>query len=124
MSVNEAIKKRRSIRIYEEGAKISDEHIKEILEAGMLAPSARNSRPWEFLIVKNREKLDEITNIPDSHYNMLKTASIAIIVCANLELSYKEFFPQDCAAATQNILLQSAELGLRNMLVWNISQRR
>ena len=112
MSVNEIIKKRKSIRAYKEGAVVTDDAIKTILEAAMLAPSARNTRPWEFIIVKNRDKLESITSLPNSHYNMLKTASLAIIVCANMEQQVGGFFPQDCAAATQNILLQSAELGL------------
>jgi nitroreductase len=110
--VNEIIKKRKSIRKYEDGLKVTDEQIREILEAGMLAPSAVNSRPWEFIVVKNPEILNKISNLPNSHYDMVEKAGLAIVVCANLDLQYKDFFPQDCAAATQNILLQSAELGL------------
>ena len=80
MSVNEVIKKRKSIRNYKQGETVTEEQIKTILEAGMLAPSACNSRPWEFMVVRNREKLEEITNIPNSHYDMLKTASMAIML--------------------------------------------
>ena len=109
-----AIKDRKSIRKYVHEATVSDEQIKELLEAAMLAPSACNSRPWKFIVVQNRVKLDKITTI-HSHTQMLATASCAIIVCADLNLQSgisEGFFPQDCGAATQNVLLQAVELGL------------
>ena len=109
-----AIKNRKSIRNYVSEANVSDEQIKELLEAAMLAPSACNSRPWAFIVVQNRETLDKITKI-HLYTQMLTTASCAILVCADLNLQSgvsEGFFPQDCGAATQNILLQAAELGL------------
>jgi nitroreductase len=65
-------------------------------------------------VVQNREKLYDITKI-HPYTQMLTTASCAVIVCADLNLQSgvsKGFFPQDCGAATQNILLQATELGL------------
>jgi len=109
-----AIRDRKSIRKYVHGANVSEEQIKELLEAAMLAPSACNSRPWEFIVVQKRAILDKIPTI-HSHTQMLATASCAIVVCADLNLQSgisEGFFPQDCGAATQNILLQAAELGL------------
>jgi len=110
----EAIRGRKSIRNYVSKANVSEEQIKELLEAAMLAPSACNSRPWAFIVVQNRKTLETITKIHPSA-QMLTTASCAIIVCADLNLQSgvsEGFFPQDCGAATQNILLQAAELGL------------
>jgi nitroreductase len=46
---------------------------------------------------------------------MLKTASLAIVICAFPDVQEgiaAGFYPQDCAAATENILLQATELGL------------
>ncbi len=109
-----AIKDRKSVRNYVPEATVSDEQIKELLEAAMLAPSACNSRPWAFIVVQNRDKLNKIPTI-HSHTQMLTTANCAILVCADLNLQSgisEGFFPQDCGAATQNILLQAAELGL------------
>ncbi|MDR2203217.1 MAG: nitroreductase family protein [Nitrososphaerota archaeon] len=114
MVIIKAIKDRKSIRNYAHEASVSDEQIKELLEAAMLAPSACNSRPWEFIVVQNKDKLDKITKI-HPYTQMLTTANCAIIVCADLNLQSgvsEGFFPQDCGAATQNILLQAAELGL------------
>jgi len=112
--VIKAIKDRKSIRNYVPKANVSEEQIKELLEAAMLAPSACNSRPWTFIVVQNREKLEAITKI-HPHTQMLTTASCAIVVCADLNLQSgisEGFFPQDCGATTQNILLQATELGL------------
>ena len=46
---------RRSIRKYSE-REISDEDIKDIIESGILAPSAKNRQPWKFIVVKGRQK--------------------------------------------------------------------
>ena len=46
---------RRSIRKYSE-REISDEDIRDIIESGILAPSAKNRQPWKFIVVKGRQK--------------------------------------------------------------------
>lgn len=114
LNIVEAIRTRRSIRKYKQNTQVTEEQIKLLLEAAMMAPSACNTRPWEFVVVRSRDKLDELA---DAHpyAKMLSTASLAIIVCA-LPATQKDiamgYFPQDCAAATQNILIQAAALGL------------
>jgi len=111
MNVSEAIKNRRSIRKYKSGIKIPDEHIKTILEAGMMAPSAKNSRPWEFVVLKSEEAKEKALNI-HPYAKHLKDASVGIIVCAKPCDGVAEgFFPQDCGASIENILLQALDLG-------------
>lgn len=113
MNTLEAIRSRRSIRKYKKGAVIPKEDIKQILEAAMMAPSACNSRPWEFVVVENQEKLQEIHAV-HPYTSMLNTASLAIVICGRPDLQKgicEGFFPQDCGAAAQNILLAAAELG-------------
>jgi len=118
MTALEAIKNRRSIRKFKAGAEVTDEQIKIMLEAAMLAPSACNTRPWEFIVIKDRDILDQIRKV-HPHTSMLETASLAIIVVAlpDVQEAYKEgmpkgYYPQDCGAATQNILLAATALGL------------
>ena len=110
MNVSEAIRNRRSIRKYKAGNEISDEHIKKILEAAMFAPSAKNTRPWEFLVLKSEEAKQKAMNI-HPYAKHLKDASIGIIVCAKPSDVAEGFFPQDCGAAIQNMLLEALELG-------------
>ena len=110
--MNEIIKSRRSIRRYDPTKPVSKEQLNTLLEAAMFAPSACNSRPWEFIAVTNREMLDEIAHI-HPYAQMCVTAAAAIIVVAVPQEGVPAgYFPQDCGAATQNILLQAAELGL------------
>ena len=61
MSLN-YIFRRRSIRKYTDKP-VSNEKIKSILEAAMAAPSAHNYKPWHFIVIKNRSKLDHIADI-------------------------------------------------------------
>ena len=110
--MNEILENRRSIRKFKVGKPVTKEQLKALLEAAMIAPSACNSRPWEFIAVAKREILDEIARI-HPYAKMCETAAAAIIVVAVPPSGAPEgFFPQDCAAATQNILLKAVSLGL------------
>lgn len=108
----EAIFTRRSIRKYKDQP-VDEGQIQQMLRAAMYAPSAGNEKPWHFVIVKDREKLSEITHI-HPHTQMLKEAPLAIIVCADIrDVKYDgDFWIQDIAASVQNILLQGKALGL------------
>lgn len=103
---------RRSIRKFTD-QKVPEDLIKIILSAGMAAPSAGNEQPWEFIVVDDKEKMIKITAV-HSFAAMLKSASHTIITCANpVKFKYPvEYWIQDCSAATQNMLLAAAGLGL------------
>jgi len=108
----ESIEKRRSIRKYKKEEPVTREQLKALLKAAMLAPSANNSRPWEFIAVTKREVLNEIARA-HPYTKMCETAAAAIIVVAIPQTGNPtDYFPQDCAAATENILLQAASMGL------------
>ena len=109
----EAIENRRSIRKFNPEKPVTREQLNRLLEAAMLAPSACNSRPWEFIVVTKREVLDEIARI-HPYAGMCATATAAVIVVAIPQTKNvpEGYFPQDCGAATQNILLEAASLGL------------
>lgn len=107
---------RRSIRKYKEEP-VSDEIIRECLRAAMSAPSAHNQQPWQFVVIRERKTLLEITRF-HRWAAMLKEAPVAILVCAD-QTRFKSasgFWVQDCAAATQNILLAATAYGLGS--VW------
>lgn len=106
---------RRSIRKYT-AERVSEQIVSEILKAGMFAPSARNQRPWHFIVVREKSTMSEITKI-HPYSGMLMHASVAIVVCADLSLEQSEgYWVQDCAAATENMLLAAHGLGLGS--VW------
>lgn len=102
---------RKSIRKYT-SQPVPEKIIKDLLHAAMSAPSAANQRPWHFIIVKERATLDAI---PEFHpyAGMLREAPLSIVVCSTTELGpFKNYWVQDCAAATQNILTAAVENGL------------
>ena len=107
----DAIYKRRSIRRFTDQA-VKKEQIEEVLKAGMNAPSAGNEQPWQFLVIDDRKLLDRIPEF-HPHSRMLYEAPIAIVVCGDMsQVKYQAYWPQDCSAATQNILLAIADLDL------------
>ncbi len=107
--------KRTSVRKYTD-EKISPEEIELLMKAAMAAPSGCNAQPWEFIVIQDRKNLLKITEIhPYSH--MLKEAPLAIVVCADstrvpCAVPDMLLWPQDCSAATENIMLQAAEMDL------------
>lgn len=80
MNTSEVIRARRSIRKYKENFVIPQKDIETMLEAAMMAPSACNTRPWEFIVVENPAIKEQIIEI-SPHTSMLHTASLAIVVC-------------------------------------------
>jgi nitroreductase len=110
MDLTEGLLTRRSIRKYT-GALISDEDILEMVKAGMYAPSANNRRPWQFIIVSDRAVMNEIIAV-HPYAAMLAEASHAIVVCGDRNLQGTAmYYPLDCSAATQNILLAAHAMG-------------
>jgi nitroreductase len=107
----ETIKSRRSIRKFK-SEPVTREQLDILLEAAMYAPSAVNSRPWEFIAITKREILDQIAaEFPNAF--MCETATAAIVIVAlPAQEKVEGFFAQDCGAAAQNILLAAHEIGL------------
>jgi nitroreductase len=111
MDAIEAILSRRSIRSYTNRI-VTEDTVRELLNAAMSAPSAGNEQPWHFIVIRDRNILDKI---PEFHpfSEMLKIAGVAILVCGDISLEkYEGFWVQDCAAATQNILIAANAIGL------------
>jgi nitroreductase len=108
------IHNRKSVRHFT-GQQVSKEQIGTLLRAGMAAPTAANRQPWVFYVVTQRETLNELgEQLP--YAKMLSQAGTAIVVCGDMEkagnLKEKAYWVQDCAAASQNILLAAESLGL------------
>ena len=104
MDIIEGILSRRSIRKFFPD-KISDDLIETWLKCGMQAPSAGNEQPWHFIIIKNKEILHKIPKF-HNHAQMLNQAALAILICFDPALEkHDKMAIQDCAAATQNLLL-------------------
>jgi nitroreductase len=102
------IKSRRSIRRYKQKT-ISDDLIKKCIEAACSAPSAKNSQPWSFVIIKNKEKIKLLSKTqPFSKF--LENAPCVIVVLA--EESKSNHWLEDCSCAIMLLLLEAHSLGL------------
>jgi nitroreductase len=111
MDTLEAIRTRRSVRKYQDRP-VSEELVRTLLEAAMSAPSARNGRPWQFVLIDDRKMLSEVARI-NPNAQMASRAPLAILVCGDLrEEKSPGYWVVDCAAATENILLAAHALGL------------
>ena len=111
----ENIVSRRSIRSYKD-TPVDRKTIEMLLKAGMAAPSASNRQPWELIVVTNRDTLGQLVQA-HPYAKMLIQAPVCIIVCGNRERFYQDeevqgYWVQDCSAATENILVAAASLGL------------
>jgi nitroreductase len=111
MDVMEAILTRRSIRKYTQEP-VPETTVKELLEAAMNAPSAGNKQPWQFVLITDRSILDGISLL-NTNWQMLRQAPLVVTVCGDLRLEKREgVCIQDCAAATQNLLVAAHAKGL------------
>lgn len=105
----ETIFNRKSVRKYSERP-VEKEKLEMLVRAGMAAPSSRDRRPWEFIIVTDRNLLDTMGDgLPLAR--MLKDTKQAIIVCGDTIKSNNAWL-LDCSAAAQNVLLAAESMGL------------
>lgn len=86
--------------------------VRQLLQAAMAAHSAGDERPWHFVVVDDIATRQQLADIhPYAH--MVPQAPVAILVCGDLTLQkLSGFWVQDCAAATENILIEAQLLGL------------
>jgi len=111
MNVIEAINTRRSIRKFT-GEVISDENLKIILKAGFQAPSAHNCQPQEFIVVKEKKVLEQISD-GHKYAKMLVSAGCGIVVCGDKgKQPLNGLLVADCSASMENMLLAAHGLGL------------
>jgi nitroreductase len=107
-STLDVIFSRRSIRQYT-GEPVAEADVESLLQAGMAAPSASNRRPWHFIVVTDQETLAQLAR-EHPYGEMLAQAAVGVAVCGDPAIS--DWWVQDCSAATENILIAAAALGL------------
>jgi len=105
------IYQRRSIRRYLD-KEVDKDILENLVKAAMAAPTACNNQPWEFIIITEKEVLDNLRDhLTFGQYN----ATAAIVACGNMKLAkggMRNYWVQDCSAAIENILLAASGLGL------------
>ena len=103
MDALEAIRKRRSVRQYT-GDPIPREDLEKIVDAGRLAATGSNQQPWDFVVVTDREMIDQLKVAAGW---MDKAGAIVAVV---MDPSSR-WWVEDGAAAVENMLIASTALG-------------
>ena len=104
MDAIKAIMTRRSIRKYTEEP-VEAEQVETLLQAAMAAPSAGNQQPWHFVVIRDRETMDNIPKF-HPHAKMVHEAPVVIVVCGDTKLEmHPGYWIQDCSAAVENLLI-------------------
>ena len=109
--MDDPVLSRRSIRKYTK-EDVPDVLVERLLRAAMNAPSAGNQQPWRFVVVRDRAVLDQIPEV-HPYSSMITHAPLAIVVCGDpRSIKWPQMWDQDCAAATENLLVEAQLLGL------------
>ena len=109
MKLLEVMQKRRSVRTYT-GEAVSEEDVTCILQAGLLSASGKAIRPWEFIVVRNKEALKIMSQCRVAGSKMLASADCAIVVLGDEEKS--DVWVEDCSVAMANMHLMADSLGV------------
>ena len=107
MDVFEAIKKRRSIRSYEDKP-VEKEKIEKLLEAARLAPSAKNMQEWKFIVITDKEIKEKL--VPACK-NQKFISEAPVVIAAVSDPSFR-WYKVDVGIALEHIALEAVELGL------------
>jgi len=116
METLEAIRKRCSLKAHISTRKIEQEKIDLILEAGRLAASARNTQPWRFIVVQERQTIEALTQAFSESNRVIKDAPVILIACArptdDVMRDGKEYYLFDVGLAIGSMVLAATDLGL------------
>lgn len=114
LSAVENILTRKSVRKYT-GAPIPASVQENIMRCAMAAPTAMNIQPWTFIVVDTQEGRNKLITL-NFQPEKIATAGMVVIVCGDstkfMEGPARDFWIEDCSAATQNILLAAHAEGL------------
>jgi nitroreductase len=116
MDYFDVILKRKSVRKYDPEP-IPEKTLKKILEAGRVAPSAKNIQPWRFVVVKDKEMKKKVAEACNNQMFMAQ-ADVIVCGCALEKIAYGRMgghlnsYPIDLAIALDHMILAAASEGL------------
>lgn len=109
MDFKNLVKSRRSVRTFTD-EEISPEAIKAVLRAALMAPTGKNTRSWQFIVVEKEETLQKLSCCRPMGSQFLEGAKAAIVVLGNPDIT--DTWVEDCSIAAATMQYQAAELGL------------
>ena len=116
MEFEEVIRKRTSVRKFSDKT-LEQEKLNKILEAGRLAPTAKNSQPNKIYVVKSKEGLEKIDKASRCRYG----ASTVLIICGNKEEAYHKgeysTYEMDSCIIATHMMLEATNLDVDNIWI-------
>jgi nitroreductase len=108
----DAIRSRRNVRSYAEGA-IAPQDLDQILEAARRSPSAGNQQAWDFVVCTDREQLAQLTGVgPAAGHVAGSAATIALVAPIPDDAPTRDLIQFDLGQATMSVMLAAADLGI------------
>ena len=107
----EFLKIRRSIRSFQDKS-IPKDKLEKMVDAARYAATARNLQPWEFVVVTDKNKLEQLAQVAENGKFIAQAA--ACVAVFSIDTKY---FLEDGSAATCNILLAATALGIASCWV-------
>jgi nitroreductase len=89
---------------------IEKEKVDQLIQAALWSPTSKNNRPWEFILIKDPERLNQISQCKPHGSAFLKQCNLAIIIIADPIKS--DVWVEDCSVTASYIQLAAEELGL------------
>ena len=106
---SELIRIRRSMRKFTEEELTQDEVV-ALLRAALISPSSKGVRPWEFVVVDNKDLLQQLAHCKEHGAELIEGAPLAVVILADPTQS--DVWVEDASVATTMMLLQAEDLGL------------
>lgn len=103
------LRTRRSIRKYTQEP-VDKKSVEVLIEALLRAPSSRNNKSWEFIVVDDRELLSKLSKAREQGSQFLKDAALGIVMCADSAKS--DVWVEDCSIAAILVHVTAHSLGL------------
>ena len=100
---------RHSIRRYKDQP-VSADDVKTILEAALLSPSSKSARPWQFVVVEDKDMLTRLADCKQFGTKPVSTAAFAVVV--TVDPAKSDVYVEDATVAAIFMHLQAADLGL------------
>ena len=108
MDVFDAIRKRRSVRSYQDRP-VEKEKLEKVLEAARLAPSAKNRQEWRFIVVTDEEKIKMLV---DACKGQRFVGEAPVVIAGLADPSVSRWYKVDIGIAMEHMALEAVELGL------------
>lgn len=125
----DAIRKRRSVRKYEE-TDVSDDQVRQVLESARYAASWANKQGWQLMVVKNAETRAKVSEVLEGNpgARAVATAPVLLVVCmdpaASGTLKGKEYYMVDAGILMDHLMLEAADIGLGTVFVGMFDEDR